>query len=327
MAYNHRQGLMDPYRGSQDLNDKIVRCVGNPGDRFQEDALRMLRAIRFCGQLDFALDVTANQAIMKHARLLEKISQERVREELNKILLTDIPSKPISHLIDTGVMEYIVPELIACVGFEQHNPHHDKDVFHHILEVVDHTEGDLHLRLAALLHDIGKPQTFALDEKGIGHFYGHHLKGMEMAEKILKRLRYDNKTIENVKILVKEHMPRFQHTEPKVIKKLINRVGIENLDRLFKLQVADKMGTRNDYDYSHILRIKEEADRIIHEGQPLSVKDLAVDGKDLIAAGIPQGKGIGQFLNDLLENVLEQPELNNRETLLRLVEEGRWRNE
>ena len=327
MAYNHQQGLVDPYGGRKDLEDRIVKCVGDPALRFQEDALRMLRAIRFCGQLDFALDAMTEGIIVELGRLLEKISQERVREEFNKILLTDIPSQSIIRLIDTGLMKYIIPELIACVGFEQHNPNHDKDVLHHILAVVDHTEGDLQLRLSALLHDIGKPKTFIVDEKGIGRFYGHHMNGMVIAEQILKRLRYDNNTIENVKILVGEHMSRFQDAKPKAIKKLISRVGIENLNRLFKLQIADKMGAREDYDYSHILRVKEEADRIIHERQPLSVKDLAVDGKDLIAAGIPQGKEIGKSLNDLLEKVLEQPELNNRQALLRLLEVRGSRNE
>ncbi|MFT9496215.1 CCA tRNA nucleotidyltransferase [Anaerosolibacter sp.] len=319
MAYNHQRGLIDPYGGRIDLHHKIIKCVGSPGTRFQEDALRMLRAIRFCAQLNFALEKETSEEILKNGKLLEKISQERIRDELNKILLTSTPSKGICHLIEKGLMTYIIPELLVCIGFEQHNPHHDKDVFRHILEVLDHTERDLYLRLAALLHDIGKPQTFTLDEKGVGHFYGHQLKGMEMTSHILKRLKYDNKAIDIVQMLVREHMSRLQHVKPKAVKRLIQRVGIENIDRFFKLQLADKRGA--DCDDRQIVRVWEEAKKIIREKQPLFVKDLAIDGTDLIAIGIPQGKRIGGVLNTLLEKVLEEPDLNHREILLRMVEQ------
>ncbi len=279
----------------------------------------MLRAIRFSAQLGYSLDVETLKEIKKLSKNIIDISEERIREELNKILMTDMPSRGLKLLSSADLLKYIIPELEMCVGFQQHNPNHDKDVFGHILSVVDNTENDLILRLAALFHDIGKPETFSLDENGVGHFYKHHLKSSDIAEEVMKRLKYDNKSIEQVIILVREHMSRYEKLRVKSTKKFINRVGIDNIERLFKLQVADINGSTKRDGVSNIFELKNEVERILNEKQPLSIKDLEINGYDLIQLGIPQGKHIGTVLNELMEIILENPELNRRDILAEIV--------
>ncbi len=316
IAYNPKDGLVDCFNGIDDISNKIIRCVGNPIERFGEDYLRMLRAVRFSGQLKYKLHSETFLAVKRLSNNIIKISKERIREELNKILLTEKPSDGIRLLNDTGLLKYIMPELEKCVNFKQMNPHHDKDVFEHTMYVLDNTGEDLVIRLSALMHDIAKPLCFSIDEKEIGHFYSHHMKGMDIAEDILRRLKYDNKTIEAVKILVKEHMARYDKVNPRIIKRLINRVGLENIERLFELQMADIIGGKAPHDFSSIEKAKELYLKIITENQPLSVKDLEINGYDLIKIGIPKGKEIGIILNALLDEVLENPELNKKEVLI-----------
>lgn len=319
MAYNDEKGLVDYFEGMTDISNGKIRCVGDPFQRFNEDYLRMLRAIRFSAQLGYRLDMDTLTAIKKLSKNIIKISEERIREELNKILLSKKPSKGLKLLNDTNLLKYIIPELENCVGFEQHNPNHDKDVFSHILNVVDNTESDLILRLSALFHDIGKPETFSLDEVGVGHFYNHHIKSSDITKLVMKRLKYDNKSTEEVVTLVKEHMSRYQKLRVDNTKKFINRVGIDNLDRLFKLQIADVRGSTKRYDISNILELKSNVEQILNEKQPLSIKDLEINGYDLMQLGIPQGKEIGIILNELMELILENPELNIKQNLINLV--------
>lgn len=319
MAYNHTDGLVDYFNGHSDLQNKVIRCVGDPNSRFQEDALRMMRAIRFTAQLGFHLETATKNAILVNSYLLENISKERIREEFSKIIVSDKPSSYIKDMVSVNLMRYVIPEIYECIGFEQHNPNHDKDIFNHILDVLDNTEDDLILRLSALFHDIGKPQTFILDEDGIGHFYTHHLRSADIAEGIMRRLRYDNKSIEQVMILVREHMSKYEKLRVATVKKFINRVGVENLDRIFKLQIADIKGSANRDGISSITELRDEVERVLNEKQPLSVKELKIDGSDLITLGIPQGKRIGEILNELMEMVLEQPELNEKEKLIEIV--------
>lgn len=319
MAYNNKEGLIDYYDGIADIFNEKIRCVGDPSERFSEDYLRMLRAIRFSAQLGYSLDVETLKEIKKLSKNVIDISEERIREELNKILMTDMPSRGLKLLSSADLLKYIIPELEMCVGFQQHNPNHDKDVFSHILSVVDNTEKDLILRLAALFHDIGKPETFSLDEDGIGHFYKHHLKSSDIAEEVMKRLKYDNKSIEQVIILVREHMSRYEKLRVKNTKKFINRVGTDNIERLFKLQIADINGSTKRDGVSNIFELKNEVERILNEKQPLSIKDLEINGHDLIQLGIPQGKQVGTVLNELMEIILENPELNRRDILTEIV--------
>lgn len=316
MAYNNKEGLIDYYNGISDIHNKTIRCVGNAFDRFNEDYLRMLRAVRFSAQLEYELDIETLKAIKRLSKNIIGISKERIRDEVNKILLSQNPSMGIELLETTGLLEHIIPELQKCVKFEQKNPHHDKDVFYHTMCVLDNTESDLILRLAALLHDIAKPECFSIDDDNIGHFYRHHMKGMELAEKILKRLKYDNKTIEAVKQLVKEHMLKHEMVTPKAMKRLINRVGKENIDRLFKLQIADIKGSKALHDFSNLDKAKIISEKILNEKQPLTVKDLDINGNDLKTLGVKQGKEIGVVLNKLLDMVLDNPDLNRKDILV-----------
>ncbi len=316
MAYGRREGLIDHYDGIDDIASKKIRCVGEPNQRFSEDYLRMLRAVRFSTQLSYELDMETFKAIKELSNNIEYISKERIREEVNKILLSEEPSKGIRLLFETGLLEHIMPEMLQCIDFDQRNPHHDKDVFNHIMSVLDNTKKDLVLRLAALLHDIAKPWCFSIDEDGVGHFYSHHMKGRDMTEDILRRLKYDNQTIELVKVLVKEHMSKFNQITPRIVKRLINRVGADNIERLFELQRADIKGSNKPHDFSSIKEVKELYVKIINEKQPLSVKDLEINGRDLMEMGIPQGKEIGRVLERLLERVFDNPEISKKDLLI-----------
>ncbi len=321
MAYNDKNGLVDPFGGRFDLKDKLVRTVGNPNKRFDEDALRILRGIRFATQLEFVIESNTLKSMELNRHLLSSISAERIREELNKIILSRTPSKGFRLLKDTKIFKYIIPEMQETFDFDQKNPHHHKDVFNHTMDVLDNTEEDLILRLAALLHDIGKPSTFSVDTDGIGHFYGHHMESMKIAQNILKRLKYDNETIERVSILIKEHMTKQDLVTDKAIKRFINRVGEKDLGRLFKLQKSDITGSNPPYDFTSIDNIEKKCKEILDREDPLTVRDLRINGYDLIDLGIKPGEKMGIILDSLLEIVLEYPEKNNKETLLRIVKD------
>lgn len=319
MAYNETDGVVDLFNGAEDLDKKIVRCVGDADKRFNEDALRMLRAIRFACQLNFELEEATYKAIVNNSKLLKNVSSERIREELIKILMSSVPSRGIKMLLDTKLLDYIVPELKETVGFDQRNPHHDKNVFDHIMAVLDNSTENLEVRLGALLHDIGKPRTFTTDKRGIGHFYGHNVVSAEMAEVILKRLRFDNNTIKKVLIIINEHMSAYSVMKNKTLKKFIARVGPDNLEELFELQIADSKGHKVNADYSPIIKRREEVRKIIDQGEVFTVSGLKIKGDDLIKLGIKPGKEIGIILNKLLELVMSDPKLNEKEKLLEIV--------
>ncbi len=319
MCYNEEEGLIDYFNGKGDLEKKLIKCVGNPKDRFNEDALRMLRAVRFASQLKFFLGDIAGE-IEKNSHLIQNISIERINDELCKILLSPIPAIGMLHLANSKLLKYIIPELIPCIDFNQHNRYHDKDVYRHILEVVNNTPPKLELRLSALFHDIGKPKCFEIGEDKQGHFINHHKESADMAREIMKRLRFDNKTIDKVCLLVYEHMNRNPNMSNKAIKKFIGRVGVENLDDLFELQIADIKACAKAYqDYHGVLELKEKCNKISIEKEPLSTKDLMINGKDLIELGYKQGKEIGDALNYLLELVLENSKLNTKENLIKII--------
>lgn len=319
LAYNENEGLVDMFNGQEDLRSKIVRCVGDPDRRFNEDALRMLRAVRFACQLQFDIEEATYMAMRKNYSLLKNVSSERIREELNKILLSPVPSRGIRILQETKLLNYIMPELNETVGFDQRNPHHDKNVFDHIMSVLDHSIESLPVRLSALLHDIGKPRTFTIDKKGVGHFYGHNIVSADMAEIILKRLRYDNTCIKKVLIIITEHMSAYNNMKNKTLKKFISRVGVDNLEDLFELQIADSKGHRKNADYSPILKRREDVRKILENGEPFTISQLNICGDDLIKLGFKPGKEIGIILKDLLEKVMERPEMNNKDKLLELA--------
>lgn len=320
LAYNYNIGLADYFNGTEDLKAKIVKCVGEPRERFNEDNLRRLRALRFSCQLSFDIERDTYEQLKENVEKITLLSIERIREELNKILMSNNAGLGIRELSKLGMLRFIIPELMECVDFNQFNKHHDKDVFEHILSVVDNIEPRLELRLAALFHDIGKPNTFEIDEKGEGHFIGHDAESAEITEKVLKRLKYDNRTINTVTTLVRYHMNRYEKIKDSSVKKFINRVGLENIEDLFKLQIADIEGSANRYqNYHYVTELREKCLKIISERQPLSIKDLNVSGKDLIDIGFKPGVEMGKVLNYLLELVLERPELNNKEDLVNII--------
>ncbi|AJD30776.1 HD domain-containing protein [Clostridium sporogenes] len=321
MAYNDKTGLVDYFNGLEDLNNKIVRCVGNSKDRFNEDSLRMLRCIRFASQLNFDMEKSTKFNIRELSKNINNVSMERIRDELCKILVSSQPVYGIRNIVELNLVDYIIPELKDCVGFQQHNKHHDKDVYGHILSVVENVPNKLELRLAALLHDIGKPKCFSIGDNGQGHFYGHQKISADMTKDILKRLKFDNKTIDKVDKLVYNHMTRYNKLRIPSIKKFINKVGIDNLDDLFELQIADIKGSAKEYhSFDNVLNLKIKCEKILSEKQPLTIKDLDIDGHDLMKLGIKQGKEIGIVLNKLLDIILENPNLNNKEDLIKIVE-------
>lgn len=322
MAYNESTGILDYFNGLGDINDKIIRCVGNADERFNEDALRMLRAVRFSCQLNFSLEpIELLSNIKRNSHLIKNISNERVRDEICKILLCIRPSGGIINLYRSNLLSYIIPELIPCVDFDQRNIHHDKDVFRHTLSVVDNTPVEINVRLAALFHDIGKVHCFTIDDNGQGHFYGHENISGNISKEILKRLKFDNKTIDTISHLIYEHMRMCDSNKSHSVKKFINNVGIENLNSLFSLQIADRKSSAKEYSgFTDILELKEKCETILNEKAPLSLKDLKINGADLINLGITRGKQIGDILNELLDMVLKEPELNEKETLIKIVE-------
>ena len=317
MAYNNRDGLIDLYKGMSDILNRKIRCIGNPLNRFGEDYLRMLRAIRFAAQLGYEIETKTFEGIKVLSKNITHISKERVREEINKILLSENPSKGFLILSESGLLKYIFPELQQCLKYSYRSDHHGKDVFSHIMDVLDNTEGNLLLRLGALLHDVGKFQLSSVHKDNIDN---HHIKSMDMVEAILKRLKYDNKTIESVKKLVGEHGLNYDNVTARDIKELINRVGIENIDNLFKLQIAHIQGSKLTCNFSNINKAKDLCEKILKEKQPLTVKELDINGHELMKYGVGKGKEIGNILNRLLDIVLDNPSLNRKDLLINEVE-------
>lgn len=319
MAYNPDIGVIDPFLGQSDLENKVIRCVGNPDDRFQEDALRILRTLRFASVYRFTIEEKTKESILKNKKLLRRISPERLRDELNKTLV----GKNVKNIMQEyrEVYAEFLPEIKPCFDFDQQNPYHCYDVWNHTLAAISGIKPELPLRLVMLFHDIGKPECFSQDENGTGHFYGHAVRSAEIAETVMRRLRYDNKTIEMVVELVCEHDRRSEVT-PKSVRKLLNRFGEDQFRRWLKVRAAD-IGAQNPMSWPERLAkveaLQEIADNILTEKDCFTIQNLAVNGKDLLAAGIPEGPQIGQTLQKLLELVLQNPEHNTKEQLLEKI--------
>lgn len=321
MAYNEKTGIIDYFNGRTDLDKKIIRAVGNPEHRMKEDYLRIMRALRFASQLAFSIDNSTFEACKLYHANIAQISIERIREELFKIILSQKPSYGIRLLEGTKILEVILPELIATIGFNQHNPNHDKDVYEHTLCVLDNTLPILHLRLAALFHDIGKPLTFTKDENGVGHFYGHDKLSVIMTKEILKRLKSSNELIEKVTILIDKHMSQHDNIGEKGLKRLIAKTGEEDIFTLLELQKSDRLCSNSNSDIADLLEREKRIKEILEYKEVYEKNQLAIDGKDVIELGYKQGKIIGEILDYLLELVLENPELNDKEELIVIVKE------
>ena len=321
LAFNEEDGVIDYFGGIADLDNKIIRAVGEPNKRFQEDALRMLRAIRFSARLDFYIEEKTLQAIKSNSHLILSISSERIRDELCKMLVSNNPTKAFLLLEETKLLGIILPELQKSVGFEQRNPHHNKDIFQHILAVVENCPESLNLRVSALLHDIAKPDCYTIDKGGIGHFYGHDKKGVILSVQILRRLKFDNESISEISILVKEHMNVLEKPTDASVKRLINRVGVNLITDLFALQRADALGSCfPEIRLEEINIVEEKARAILESKVPLSINELSVNGKDLMSEfSLEPGEEIGNMLKFLLDKTLENPDINSKEKLLALI--------
>ncbi|MBU3100183.1 CCA tRNA nucleotidyltransferase [Clostridium sp. DSM 17811] len=321
LAFNEKDGLIDCFDGISDLKNKIIRAVGEPNKRFKEDALRMLRAIRFAASLDFDIEEKTMIAIKMNCNLISNVSTERIRDELCKMLVSNNTTKAFKLLEETKLLQIILPELQLTVGFNQRNPHHDKDIFSHILVVVEKCPPVLNIRMAGLLHDIAKPDCFTIDVSGIGHFYDHDRKGVKIAGQILRRFKFDNESITEIEILVKEHMNVLTKPTEISVKRLINRVSTKIVFDLFTLQRADALGSRfPQIRLDEINEVEKQTIAIIESKAPLSIKELAVNGKDLMSEfSIKPGTQIGVMLKFLLNIVLENSELNTKDKLLSII--------
>lgn len=320
MAYNEKTGLVDIFGGVQDIGAGVIRCVGNAENRFAEDALRMLRAVRFSAQLGYRIEENTQEAIRRLAPNLKRISAERIQAELVKLVVSAHPDY-LRTAYETGITGQILPEFDLCMETEQNNPHHCYSVGEHILHSMTEVEPDKHLRLGMLFHDIGKPQTKTVDAEGVTHNKGHAQAGEQMTRQILRRLKFDNDTIDKVTKIVRFHDQEVAAT-PEGVRRAVNRMGEDIFRMLFAVKRAD-IAAQSDYLREDKLKklayIQELYDDICRKNECVSLKDLAVTGTDLIALGVPPGREIGRLLNELLEAVLEEPERNTREELLRIA--------
>lgn len=317
MAYNEEVGLVDIFGGISDIEKKTIRCVGDAKERFTEDALRMMRAVRFSAQLGYSIADSTKEAIRELAPTLQKISAERIQVELVKLITSDHPDY-LKIAYETGITAEVLPEFDLCMETEQNNPHHMYSVGEHTLHAIKNVEKNKVLRLAMLFHDMGKPKAVTTDEKGIHHFYGHNEISSEITRAVLRRLRFDNDTIYKTEKLVYFHDYRPELTD-KSIRRFVTKIGKELFPMYVLVQRADILAQSNykrDQKLQNIQKAEEIFAGIIEREECLSLKDLAVTGKDLIEMGIKPGKEIGEILNGFLEMVIENPTLNKKEILL-----------
>lgn len=317
MAYNDSAGLVDAFDGAGDLKRGLIRCVGDAASRFEEDALRILRAIRFSAQLGFVIEEETRSAIRLLAENLRQISAERIQTELVKLLLSPHPDY-LRQAWELGITAVILPEFDAAMDTPQNNPHHIYSVGEHILSALGQVRPDKVLRLTILLHDLGKPLTRTTDAEGLDHFYGHAREGAVLAKCILQRLKFDNATIKKTVKLVEFHGTR-PNTDEKSVRRLASKVGQELYPLLLEIQRADA-AAKALYTKRERLRQLDQIEVIYQEilkrGDCLTLSDLALNGSDLIADGMAPGREIGRILNLLLAHVLEEPEHNTKEYLL-----------
>ena len=314
MAYHPTRGLVDLYGGREDLSRGVIRCVGDPTTRFHEDGLRILRAIRFASVLGFTLDPDTAKAVKECAHLLGNIAAERIREEFCKLLCGKGAVSILREYID--VIAHFIPELARCVGFDQNTKYHCYDVFEHTLHALElETSGDLLTRLSILLHDVGKPLCYTEDEHG-GHFKGHAPVGVEITETLMKRLRFDKDSTERVKLLVELHDLPFA-PEARTVKRLMRRISDEDIDRLMEVKRCDRLAHAEFFRElpPELEEIPKIVKRLRAEAACLSVKDLCINGNDLIRMGVPVGKRIGEILESLLEDVLDERIPNEKSAL------------
>ena len=320
MAYHPEHGLVDLFGGMKDIDGKIIRCVGDPVERFTEDALRMLRAVRFSAQLGFTVEENTKAALARMSGNLEHVSAERIQTELVKLLVSDHPDY-LRTAWETGLTREFLPEFDACMETPQNTPHHCYNVGEHILHSLLYVREDKVLRLTMLLHDIAKPVVRKTDENGRDHFKTHASVGEKMSKEILRRLKFDNDTISRVSRLIRWHDLR-PTPAPAEVRKAINVVGEDLFPMWMEVQYADnkaKSDYRGEEKAARQAGVRMTWEEIMEKGECVSMKGLAITGSDLIAAGMKPGKEMGSVLHELLDAVLENPELNKKEALLSLA--------
>lgn len=326
--------VYDPFNGIKDIELKKVRAVGTPIERFKEDGLRAFKACRLAAQLGFEIEEDTLKAIAESVPVAAQVSMERIRDEFMKMLLkSSKPSIGIDLMRQTGLLVLFMPELLEGLNVEQKLYHHD-DVYWHNLRTCDVAHDSV--KLAALLHDIAKPRT----DMGNGHFYGHDSMGADMAEEIMKRMKFPQAEIKRVKLLIKNHMFYYPHMEDDMseeekgkielhqwsdaaVRRFLQRVGLENIDDLFKLRLADAQSNpMTAFKPEEITLLQQRISNVLHQDMALKVTDLKINGEDLVELGIPRGPEVGKILKELLEIVLDDPMMNTKEKLLEKVKEN-----
>ncbi len=320
MAYHPDRGLVDLFHGMDDIRAEIIRCVGNPLERFGEDALRILRAVRFSAQLGFSIEAETKTGIEELAPNLKLVSAERIQTELVKLLVSPHPDYFLTAY-ETGITRQFLPEFDACMETGQNTPHHCLSVGLHTLQSLLNIRPDKVLRLTMLLHDIGKPAVKKTDENGRDHFKMHGPAGEKMASAILRRLKFDNDTISKVCRLIRWHDDR-PAPDMCSVRRAVNRIGEDIFPLYLEVQRADMLAQstyKREEKAARLEGVNECYRKILEEGQCVSLKSMAVKGRDLIAAGYAPGPELGKILNRLLEHVLEHPEDNEKDRLLALL--------
>lgn len=319
IAYNPQQGLVDPFNGINDIENKIIRCVGNPYERFNEDGLRIMRAVRFSAQLGFKIEDCTKTAMNKLVDNLDNISKERINSELCKIM-----SSKNSYLliIYKDILCKIIPEFKECINYNQHNPYHIYTLHKHIaIALIEELRSDPIINLAILFHDISKPHCRTIGKYGYFHFKGHGIVSADMTKTIMKRLKFDNDTINKVTELVFYHDATFV-VERKSVKRWLNKLGEEQFRRLLRIRIADIKAQNNTFEKERIqkiINIQMLLDDVLQENECFTLRDLAINGNDLIQYGIPEGKIIGTILNTLLTMVIDGEANNDKDNLLQIV--------
>lgn len=317
MAYSEKKGLQDLFGGLPDLEKGLIRAVGDPAKRFGEDALRIMRAVRFAAQLGYEVEEDTVQAMKELAPTLSKISAERIAAELEKLLVSPHPEK-LKMAYECGITAVILPEFDRCMETAQNNPHHKYSVGEHTIVSIGNARPDRILRYTMLMHDMGKPSCKTTDEQGIDHFYGHQEVSAQMANDILRRLKSDNETRRSVSKLVRYHDLTCGLTG-KSVRKAISLIGEDLFPLYLEVKDADTRA-QSDFRFQEKMDYLEEVRhlyrKILEEGDCLSLKDLAVNGKDLIAAGMKPGREIGEVLEAMYLDVIDDPEHNNKDYLM-----------
>ena len=318
MAYNETDGLVEIFGGLEDLEAGMIRCVGTAKERFKEDALRILRGVRFAAQLGFDIEEDTRQGMKELAWTLQNISAERIQVELVKMITSKRPEM-LREAYELGMTRIVLPEFDQLMTTGQETPHHMYSVGEHTLHAMKNIRADKILRLAMLLHDMGKPALKTVDEAGVAHFKKHALESERIAENVLRRLKFDNDTIRKVTRLVRCHDLRMPATA-KSVRRAMNQIGEELFPYYMEVRRADVLAQsmyQREEKIENLDQIEELYHQIVEDGDCVSLKDLAVTGRDLIASGMKPGKKIGEKLEELLKLVIEDPKLNTKEELLK----------